>query len=323
MSLDSSPALRHLYPAREPYAIDRIKVEGGHELYVEQSGNPNGYPILFVHGGPGGGTSPVQRRFFDPKRFRIILFDQRGCGQSKPHASLENNTTNHLINDMETIRRTLKVDQWAIFGGSWGSTLGLLYAEAFPDRVSHMVLRGVFLMRKQELDWFYKSGTKSLFPDAWERFVAPIPVEEHDDLIAAYYKRLTDPALKMERVKYARAWSVWEGSTVTLSPNEVQRAQSVDPYFADAFARIEAHYFYHGGFLDSDNQILENAHKIAHIPTTIIQGRYDAVCPPISAWELSKALPKSDLRLVPAAGHSAFEPGIQHELIVACDAIVS
>lgn len=320
MRADSRPALRTLYPPIQPYAADWISVEGGHRIYVEQSGEPEGVPVLFVHGGPGGGTSPVQRRFFNPRKYRIILLDQRGCGKSQPHASLDNNTTHDLIADMEHVRRTLNIDQWLLFGGSWGSTLSLLYAEAYPKQTLGLILRGIFLMCQRELDWFYKDGTSRIFPEAWQQFTSKIPEDEHDDLIGAYYRRLSDPVFEKDRLQFAKEWSLWEASTVTLVPDEEQRAHSVDPIFALAFARIEAHYFYHRGFLESDNQILENAHKLKDTPITIIQGRYDSICPPASAWELSKAMPWAKLKMVPVAGHSAFEPAIQHELICATDA---
>ena len=321
MRADTRTTLRTLYPPIEPYASERIHVSGGHQIYVEQSGNPDGIPILFVHGGPGGGTSSIQRRFFNPKKFRIILFDQRGCGRSRPHASLDDNTTQDLISDMEVIRETYKIKSWALFGGSWGSTLALLYAEEYPEVVKSLILRGIFLMRPSELDWFYKSGTRAIFPEAWDRFAGQIPTDEQDDLITAYYDRLTKPEHERDRLHFAKEWSLWEGSTVTLEPDDEQRSYSVDPIFATAFARIEAHYFKHGGFLEDDNHILNNAHKIKDIPTTIIQGRYDAICPPSSAWDLSKALPSAKLKIVPVAGHSAFEAAIQHELICATDAI--
>lgn len=320
MRADTKTTFRSLYPSIEPYASERIAVSGGHEIYVEQSGNPSGIPILFVHGGPGGGTSPIQRRFFNPSKYRIILFDQRGCGRSRPHASLDRNTSQDLIDDMEVIRKTLSVDKWILFGGSWGSTLSLLYAEAHPAHVRGLILRGIFLSRQRELDWFYQHGTRSVFPEAWARFAKMIPDDEQHDLVTAYYKRLTDPLYEEERLAFAKEWSLWEGSTVTLVPDDEQRAHSVDPVFALAFARIEAHYFKNGGFLKHDNQILDDAHKLRGIPATIVQGRYDAICPPTSAWELAQEMPWATLKIVPVAGHSAFEPAIQHELICATDA---
>jgi proline iminopeptidase len=318
---DSTTTFRTLYPTIEPYAREHITVAGGHQIYVEQSGNPDGTPILFVHGGPGGGTSSIQRRFFNPNKFRIILFDQRGCGHSRPHASLDDNTTWDLVEDMETIRQVLNLQKWALFGGSWGSTLALLYAQKHPEKVSNLILRGIFLMREREIEWFYQNGTRSIFPESWSRFAGCIPEEERHDLVDAYYTRLTAPEFERERLHYAKEWSLWEGSTVTLVPDDEQRAHSVDPVFALAFARIEAHYFKHGGFLDDDNQILRDAGKLMNVPTTIIQGRYDSICPPISAWELSQAMPWAKLKMVPVAGHSAFEPAVQHELICATDAI--
>jgi len=318
---DSTTTFRTLYPAIEPYAQEHLAVDDTHKVYVEQSGNPEGIPILFVHGGPGGGTSSIQRRFFNPQKFRIILFDQRGCGRSRPHASLEDNDTWHLVADMEKIREHLAVDRWALFGGSWGSTLSLLYAETHPDRVSNLVLRGIFLMREREINWFYHGGTRAIFPEAWSRFAGTVPEDERGNLVSAYYKRLTDPEFERERLHFAKEWSLFEGSTVTLVPDDEQRAHSVDPVFALAFARIEAHYFENKGFLEDDNQILRDAGRLMNIPTTIIQGRYDAICPPVSAWELSQAMPWAELKIVPVAGHSAFEPAVQHELICATDAI--
>ena len=321
MRADSTTTFRTLYPTIEPYSVQHLAVDGGHQIYVEQSGNPNGIPILFVHGGPGGGTSGIQRRFFNPKKFRIILFDQRGCGKSRPHASLENNTSWDLVADMEAIRKHLGVSKWSLFGGSWGSTLALLYAQQHPAHVDSLVLRGIFLMRERELDWFYQNGTRSIFPEAWDRFEKIIPEAERGDMISAYYKRLTQSEYTEEQLLYAKEWSLWEGSTVTLKPDHEQRSHSIDPVFALAFARIEAHYFKHRGWLEADDQLLRDAGKLINIPTTIVQGRYDAICPPISAWDLSKAMPWAKLKIVPVAGHSAFEPAIQHELICATDAI--
>jgi proline iminopeptidase len=318
---DTNTTFRTLYPPIEPYAREHLLVSGGHEIYIEQSGNPSGIPMLFVHGGPGGGTSAILRRFFNPHKFRIILFDQRGCGKSRPHASLENNTTPNLVADMDAIRTHLSIQKWVLFGGSWGSTLALLYAEKYPDHVSGLILRGIFLMRQREIAWFYQNGTSSIFPEAWSRFSGTIPENERGDLVAAYYKRLTQPEFESTRIQFAKEWSLWEGSTVTLVPDDIQRAHSVDPVFALAFARIEAHYFINGGFLDCDNQILRDAGRLMHIPTTIIQGRYDSICPPTSAFDLSQAMPWADLKIIPVAGHSAFEPAIQHELICATDAI--
>jgi proline iminopeptidase len=309
---------RTLYPEIEPYRTGRLRVSDLHEIYFEESGNPEGKPAVFVHGGPGGGTEPKQRRFFDPEAYRIILFDQRGCGKSTPYASLDENTTFHLIADMESIRERLEIDRWLVFGGSWGSTLSLAYAERHPDRVTELVLRGIFLLRKQEIDWFYQRGAGALFPDAWEGYLAPIPAEERGNLLAAYHKRLTSPDPEV-RSAAARAWSVWEGRTSCLLPNAELIAKTAGDEFAVAFARIECHYFVNGGFFAKDSQLLDEVGRIRHIPTVIVQGRYDVVCPAESAWALHRAFPEADLRIVPDAGHSAMEPGIVHELVEATD----
>jgi proline iminopeptidase len=313
-----SQTRRILYPEISPYRIGRLRVSPVHELHFEESGNPEGKPVVFLHGGPGGGTEAKQRRFFDPQAYRIVLFDQRGCGKSTPHASLEDNTTWHLVDDIEALRRHLGIERWQVFGGSWGSTLALAYAEAHAERVSELVLRGIFLLRKWEIDWFYQRGTSALFADAWEDYLAPIPEAERGDLLGAYHARLTsdDPAVRQEA---ARAWSVWEGRTSCLLPNAELIAKSAGDEFSLAFARIECHYFVHGGFLDGERALLANAGKIASIPGVIVQGRYDVVCPMQSAWELHRAWPGADLRIVADAGHSAFEPGITHELVEATD----
>ena len=306
------------FPPIEPFHSGHLDVGDGHSIYFEESGNPTGKPVVFVHGGPGSGTDAKQRRFFDPEAYRIVLFDQRGCGKSTPFASLEHNTTWDLVSDMEKIRTTLKIEQWQVFGGSWGSTLALAYAQTHPSRVSELVLRGVFLVRKWEIDWFYQDGTSHLFPDAWEKYLAPIPPEERGDLVRAYYRRLTsaDPAVRAEA---ARAWSMWEGRTSFLLPNEAYLAKTGGDTFADAFARIECHYFTHDAWLAGDKALLSNVDKIRHIPGVIVQGRYDVVCPMESAWALHRAWPEAELRIVEDAGHSAFEPGITHELIDATD----
>jgi len=311
-------ARRTYSPPIEPYRIGRLPVSNGHELYFEESGNPKGKPVVFVHGGPGGGTEGKQRRFFDPAAYRIVLFDQRGCGKSTPFASLEHNTTWDLVADMETLRAHLCIEKWQVFGGSWGSTLGLAYAQTHPERCTELVLRGIFLLRKWEIDWFYQDGTSHLFPDAWEKYLAPIPEVERGDLVAAYYKRLTsaDPAVRSEA---AKAWSTWEGRTSYLLPNASYLAQTGSDAFADAFARIECHYFMHGGWLNDDKALLANVGKIRHIPGVIVQGRYDVVCPLESAWALHRAWPEADLRIVEDAGHAAHEPGNLHELIEATD----
>jgi len=311
---------RVLYPPIEPYRTGRLAVSALHELYIEESGHPNGKAVVFVHGGPGGGTNAHMRQFFDPKRYRIILFDQRGCGQSTPHASLVDNTTWHLVDDMEALRRHLGIERWQVFGGSWGSTLGLAYAQTHPERVTELVLRGIFLLRRSEIEWFYQNpnGAASLFPDLWEQYVKPIPVAERADMVAAYYRRLTssDSATLLEA---ARAWSIWEGATSYLHLNADYVAQFGDANFAAAFARIECHYFINRGFLKTDAQLLEQAHRLKSIPGVIVQGRYDVVCPMTSAWDLHRAWPEALFRVVPDAGHSAFEPGTIHELVTATD----
>ncbi len=311
-------ARRGFYPPIEPYQTGRLKVGGAHEIYWEVSGNPKGKPVVFLHGGPGGGTEPRQRRFFDPARYRIVLFDQRGSGKSTPHASLEENTTWHLVEDIEALRTHLGIDKWQVFGGSWGSTLALAYAEKHPERVSELVLRGIFLLRKSEIDWFYQRGTSALFADAWEDYLAPIPEHERGDLLTAYHKRLVgdDPEV---RLAAARAWSIWEGRTSCLIPNEELISKSGADQFALAFARIECHYFVNGGFFGEGTGLLEGISRIRHIPGTIVQGRYDVVCPMESAWALHRAWPEAELKIVADAGHSAFEPGILHELVEATD----
>lgn len=306
------------YPEIEPYKTGRLKVSALHEIYYEEVGNPKGKPVLFIHGGPGGGIEPSHRRYFDPKAFRIILFDQRGCGQSKPHAELRENTTWDLVKDIELLRETLAVKQWVVFGGSWGSTLSLLYAETHPDRVSAMVLRGIFLCRQKEIKWFYQDGASHVFPDMWDQYVKPIPEEERGDFVKAFYKRLTSPDRSV-RLEAARAWSVWEGSTSRLFFDPEMAGHFEDAEFAEAFARIECHYFTNGIWMRNDNQILEDIHKIRHIPCEIIHGRYDVVCPVENAWDLHKAWPESRLHIVPDAGHSAREPGILKKLIEAME----
>ncbi|WP_437669980.1 prolyl aminopeptidase [Sorangium sp. So ce131] len=309
---------RTLYPEIEPYRAGRLRVSDLHEIYFEESGNPRGKPVVFVHGGPGGGTEPKQRRFFDPAAYRIVLFDQRGCGRSTPHACLEENTTWHLVSDMEALREHLGIERWQVFGGSWGSTLSLAYAEKHPDRVTELVLRGIFLLRKQELDWFYQRGAGAIFPDAWEEYLAHIPEAERGDLLGAYHRRLTSPDAEVQR-RAARIWSVWEGRTSCLFVSQDLVAKTAAEDFALAFARIECHYFMNKGFFTTDTQLLDDVHHIRHIPTVIVHGRYDIVCPAESAWALHRAFPEADLRIVPDAGHSAMEPGILHELVEATD----
>jgi len=309
---------RWIYPEITPYQTGKLKVSDLHEIYYEESGNPKGKPVIFVHGGPGGGTEPKHRRYFDPRKYRIILFDQRGCGQSTPYASLVDNTTWHLVDDMEKLRKHVQVDKWQVFGGSWGSTLALAYAESHPDKVTELVLRGIFLLRKKEIDWFYQSGADSIFPDAWEPYWNHIPENERHDMVSAYYKRLTSPDKKVQ-TEAARAWSVWEGSTSKLFPDPDFISHYGEDEFAVAFARVECHYFINKGFMETDGQLLKNVGKIRHIPTVIVQGRYDVVCPMDSAWALHRAWPEAELMVVPDAGHSAFETGISKALIAATD----
>ena len=313
-----SPQLRTLYPAIEPFASGFLQVSPLHRLYYEQCGNPDGKPVVFLHGGPGAGCGPNSRRFFDPAHYHIILFDQRGCGRSTPHAELVENTTWELVADMERLREHLGIDRWQVFGGSWGSTLALSYAQTHPQRVSELVLRGIFMLRRWELEWFYQKGCDAIFPDAWETYLAQIPEVERGDLISAYYRRLTspDPAI---RLSAAKAWSVWEASTSYLLQDAGQIQGNAVDEFALAFARIECHYFVHGGFFEADDQLLRNASRLKDIPAVIVQGRYDVVCPARSAWDLHRAWPEADLRIVADAGHSAFEPGITDELVRATD----
>ena len=313
-----SPERRTLYPEIEPFDSGFLKVSDLHTLYFEQSGNPDGKPVVFLHGGPGGGVNPKCRRFFDPARYRIVLFDQRGCGRSTPHAELTDNTTWHLVADIERLREHLGIDRWQVFGGSWGSTLALAYAETHPDRVSELVLRGIFMLRRSELEWFYQQGADALYPDAWETYLAAIPKAERGDLMSAYHRRLTG-GNRAEQLAAARAWSVWEGATSFLWQDQGHIDASGEDEFALAFARIECHYFVHGGFFEHDDQLLRHVDRIRRIPAVIVQGRYDVVCPLRSAWDLHRAWPEADLRIVQDAGHSAFEPGILHELVEATD----
>jgi proline iminopeptidase len=306
------------YPPIEPYRTGRLRVSDVHELYFEESGNPDGRPVVFLHGGPGFGTEPNHRRFFDPSAYRIILFDQRGCGKSTPHASLVDNTTWHLVADIETLRIQLNVEKWHVFGGSWGSTLALAYAETHPERVSALILRGIFLLRPQEIAWFYQRGTDALFPDAWEKYVEPIPVEERGDLVNAFYRRLTSDVRDV-RLRAAKAWSVWEGSTSCLLPNAALVEKTAGDDFAVAFARIECHYFVNRAWLDPPRDLLGNVARIRHVPGVIVQGRYDVVCPMESAWALHRAWPEADFRVTPNAGHAASEPGNLSALVAATD----
>jgi proline iminopeptidase len=300
----------------EPYTSGRLKVSGGHEIHYEVCGNPRGIPVIVLHGGPGGGSNPTMRRYHDPARYRIILFDQRGCGRSTPHAEIEHNTTWDLVEDMERLRQHLAVDHWQIMGGSWGSTLALAYAQQHPDRVRQLILRGIFLLRQIELAWFYEDGCSWLFPDAFEHYSGAIPPEERHDMIAAYYRRLTAPDRKVQ-LEAAKAWSIWEGSTLSLhqDPERVKLFGADD--YAIAFARIECHYFVNRGFFRVDDQLLRDAHKIAHIPGVIVHGRYDVVTPLKNAWDLHRVWPSAELRIVPDAGHAMTEPGIVHEIVSA------
>jgi proline iminopeptidase len=306
-----------LYPDTHPYVQHSLAVESPHVLHVEECGNPSGIPVLFVHGGPGAGCEPYHRRFFDPQRYRIILFDQRGCGRSTPHASLENNTTQALVADMEAIREQLKVDRWLLFGGSWGSTLSLVYAETHPERVLGLVVRGIFLCRPQEIAWFYQQGASRLFPDYWQEYLAPIPEAEHGDLLHAYHRRLTGED-EMARMAAAKAWSLWEGKTATLRPSESVIDHFGNPFTALSLARIECHYFVNDSFLEPD-QILRYASRLHGIPGVIVHGRYDVVCPVENAWQLSQAWSDAQLKIIGDAGHAASEPGIINALVQATD----
>jgi proline iminopeptidase len=316
--------LRELYPHLSPYKSGFLRVSELHEIYFEESGNPHATPAVFLHGGPGGGTEAKMRRFFDPRRYRIVLFDQRGCGKSRPHASLLDNTTWDLVADIERLREHLGIERWLVFGGSWGSTLALAYAQSHPERVTHLVLRGIFLLRRWELEWFYQNpgGAAALYPDLWEHYIEPIPEAERADMMGAYYRRLTskDPAVLS---RAAKAWALWEAATSFLRRNSLYTAKLGQDTHSEAFSRIECHYFVNGGFLATPNQLIENVGRIRHIPAVIVQGRYDIVCPMKSAWELHRAWPEADLRIVPAAGHSAFESGNTHELIKATDRFAS
>lgn len=307
-----------LYPEIEPNKTGRLKVSELHELYFEESGNPKGKPVVFVHGGPGGGSSPKNRRYFDPQKYRIILFDQRGCGQSTPHAELEGNNTWELVGDLEKLRTHLSIDKWHVFGGSWGSTLSLAYAETHPDRVLSLCLRGIFLCRPKEIHWFYQEGASKIFPDFWDKYLAAIPTSERGDLVKAFYSRLTSSD-KATRLAAAKAWSVWEGSTSRLIPDGDLMHDFDDAEFALAFARIECHYFTNNAFFDTDNWLIENVGKIRKIPAQIVHGRYDVVCPIENAWELHKAWPEAKLHIIPDAGHSAMEDGIVDRLVRVMD----
>jgi len=305
-----------LFPPIEPFNSGFMERDG-HQIYYEQCGNPNGKPAVFLHGGPGGGGSTTVRRFFDPKKYHIVIFDQRGCGRSKPHGCLEKNTTWDLVEDIETLKKILGFKKWLVFGGSWGSTLSLAYSQTYPTSVSEMVLRGIFMLRKKELDWFYQEGASNIFPEAWEKFLEPIDENQRDDLMSAYHKIFKSDN-EEKKLAAAIAWSRWEGSTSSLSYNPDMANSFSDPKFALAFALIENHYFVNKGFLEHENQLIETGIDIIrHIPTTIVQGRYDIVCPMTTAWELSKNWPEAKLIIAPSSGHTAFEKEITHELIKA------
>lgn len=309
---------RGLYPAIKPFASGYLKVSPIHEIYYEQCGNPHGKPALFVHGGPGAGCDNRARSFFDPEAYRIILFDQRGCGRSRPHASLVDNTTWHLVDDIEKLRAHLGIERWLVFGGSWGSTLGLAYAQAHPQRVSELVLRGIFMLTQFELQWFYQKGASALFPDHWTDYVSAIPAAERGDLIQAFYKRLGSGE-RATVVAAARAWSVWEAATSYLHINEENVHKWGEEDFAIAVARIECHYFVNRGFFETEDQLLRNVSRIRHIPAVIVQGRYDVVCPMQTAWALHRAWPEAEFHVVPDAGHSGLEPGNLDALVRATD----
>lgn len=310
--------MRTLYPEIEPYDTGRLQVDDRHALYYEQCGNPDGKPVVMLHGGPGGGCNAKMRRFHDPAKYRIVLFDQRGAGRSTPHADLVDNTTWDLVDDIEKLRALLGIERWQVFGGSWGSTLALAYAQTHPQRVTELVLRGIFMLRRWELAWFYQEGASRMFPEAWEHYLAPIPQDERGDMIAAYHRRLTSSD-EATRLQAAKAWSIWEGATSYLHIDPDYATSHGDPAFALAFARIENHYFVNGGFFEAEDQLLRDAHRIADIPGVIVQGRYDVVCPAQSAWELHKAWPKAELIVNPASGHSAFEAEHVDALVRATD----
>ena len=307
-----------LYPEIEPYCAEMLKVSALHTIYYEEIGNPRGVPIVFLHGGPGGALSPNHRRFFDPEHYRVVLLCQRGAGRSTPSGELRENTTWDLVQDLETLREKLGIRRWIVFGGSWGSTLALAYAVTHPDRVLGLIVRGIFLCRKKEIDWLYQEGASNLFPDPWEEYLAAIPPAERGDLVGAYYKRLTG-ADEGERLRAALAWSLWEAKTSYLVPDEQNIREHGEPQRALALARIECHYFQHRAFFATGNFLLEQIGRVRHLPGVIVQGRYDVVCPPVSAWDLHRAWPEATLHITPDAGHSAFEAGNLDALITATD----
>ncbi|WP_036482165.1 prolyl aminopeptidase [Myxosarcina sp. GI1] len=310
--------MRELYPPIEPYNQGKLKVSQLHTIHYEESGNREGKPVVFLHGGPGGGITSMYRQYFDPQKWRIVMFDQRGCGQSTPYAELRENTTWDLVSDIEQLRQHLDIERWVVFGGSWGSTLALAYSQTHPHSCKGLILRGIFMLRRSEIRWFYQEGASNIYPDAWQEYLKPIPLEERHDLLSAFYKRLTSKD-KATRLEAARAWAIWEASTSKLIPSQKSIARFGMAEFAEAFARIECHYFVNKGFLERENQLIENVDRIRHLPGVIVQGRYDVVCPMITAWELHQVWQEAEFTVVPDAGHSVSEPGIVHALIAASD----
>tara|TARA_B100000965_G_scaffold225414_1_gene188668 strand:+ start:28 stop:972 length:945 start_codon:yes stop_codon:yes gene_type:complete len=303
-----------LYPKAKVFNSFNLKVSELHSIFVEESGNQNGKPVIFLHGGPGGGISSTYRQYFNPEKWRIIMFDQRGCGKSTPFAELDENTTWDLVNDIEKIRNHLNIDQWVVFGGSWGSTLSLAYSQKHPSACKGLILRGIFLVRKKEIDWFYQYGASNVFPDRWESFLAPIPESKRNNLLSAYYEILTGDDQE-KKIEAAKAWSTWEGSSVRLILDDEFISDFGDAKFAEAFARIECHYFMNNCWLPTENYLIENVNKIRHIPAVIVHGRYDIICPVVQAWDLHKAWPEADLHIIPDAGHSIYEEGIKNKLL--------
>ena len=310
--------MKDLYPPIEPYNQGKLKVSDLHTIHYEESGNPDGKPVIFLHGGPGGGIAPMYRQYFDSQQWRIIIFAQRGCGQSTPYAELRENTTWDLVSDIEKLRQELNIEKWVVFGGSWGSTLALTYAQTHPDSCKGLILRGIFMLRTSEIRWFYQEGANHIYPDAWQEYLKPIPIEERGDLLSAYYKRLTSEDRQV-RLEAARAWSVWEASTSKLIPSKASKLRFGQAEFAEAFARIECHYFVNKGFFERENLLLENIDRILHLPGVIVQGRYDVVCPMITAWELHQVWQSAEFIVIEDAGHSVSEPGIKDALIRATD----
>ena len=310
--------MKDLYPPIEPYNQGKLKVSDLHTIHYEESGNPDGKPVIFLHGGPGGGIAPMYRQYFDPQQWRIVIFDQRGCGQSTPYAELRENTTWDSVEDIEKLRQELGIDRWVVFGGSWGSTLSLAYAQTHPERCKGLILRGIFMLRPSEIRWFYQEGANHIYPDAWQEYLKPIPLEERHDLLSAYHKRLTSEDRQV-RLEAARAWAVWEASTSKLIPSKASKLRFGQAEFAEAFARIECHYFVNRGFFERENQLIDNVDRISHLPGVIVQGRYDVVCPMISAWELHQVWQSAEFIVIEDAGHSVSEPGIKDALIKASD----